>query len=308
MGAVLVHIDLDGERPHPSSLAALSAGRAVASSWGGTLYAALVIHDPTNRGTADSTGQISTGQVPGLEQVRATLAKHGADKVVVAITDAPIAPLWAMVGSAWQGVLDHLRPRLVLFGSDSPSASELGPRTGARIGARLLARARAVGLDHVELRDRDGGYARVTDGGAAVVLVGATKAAGGCDEDIDIVVLAMPGGSDPRVELAGSAPADVAHTGGAIVALDEASAADAQVMTAATRLAGMLGAPVIKGSSTPLAPELCVAIGSPQIDLSGATSVIKIGSPSGGGKNVDGAISGLAGPALSELVRALEEA
>ena len=105
MGAVLVHIDLDGARPHPSSLAALAAGRAVASSWGGTLYAALVIHDPTDRGSADSTGQISHGHVPGIEQVRAALAKGGADKVVVAITDVPIAPLWAAVGGAWQGVL-----------------------------------------------------------------------------------------------------------------------------------------------------------------------------------------------------------
>jgi len=307
VGAVLVHIDLDGDRPHPSSLAALAAGRAVASSWGGTLYAALVIHDPSaDRGTADSTGQISHGHVPGVEAVRAALARGGADKVVVAVSDAPVAPLWAAVGTAWQGVLDHLRPRLVLFGADAPSADELGPRTGARIGARLLVRARAVGVDHVELRDRDGGYVRVNDGGAAVVLVGTTRPTGVGDDDIDIVVLAMPGGSDPRVEIAGSAPAEVSHTCGVVVAIDDASAADGRVMTAATRLAGMLGAPVIKGSTAPIAPELCIAIGSPPIDLAGASSLIRIGAT--GGKHVDGAIPGLAGPALAELVRALEDA
>ncbi len=305
MGAVLVHIDLDGDRPHPSSLAALAAGRAVASSWGGTLYAALVIHDPTDRGTADSTGQISHGHVPGVETVRAALARGGADKVVVAVTDVPISPLWAAVGSAWQGVIDHLRPRLVLFGADAPSAAELGPRTGARIGARLLVRARAVGLDHVELRDRDGGYVRANDGGAAVVLVGATRPGAPGDDDIDIVVLAIPGGADPRIELAGSAPAEISHTGGAVVALDDASAADAQIMTAATRLAGMLGASVIKGSTSPIAPELCIAIGTPTLDLAGASSLIRIGAP--GGKGVDGAISGLAGPALVELIKTLEE-
>jgi hypothetical protein len=45
VAAVLVHIDLDGDKPHPSSLVALAAGRQVASSWGATLYAALILHD-----------------------------------------------------------------------------------------------------------------------------------------------------------------------------------------------------------------------------------------------------------------------
>lgn len=306
MGAVLVHIDLDGERPHPSSLAALAAGRAVASSWGGTLYAALVIHDPMERGSADSTGQIST-HLPGVEHIRAALAKGGADKVVVAVTDAPIAPLWASVGGAWQGVLDHLRPRLVLFGADAPSADELGPRTGARIGARLLIRARAVGLDHVELRDRDGSYVRATDGGAAVVLIGANQTTIVGDDDIDIVVLAMPGGGDARVEIVGSTSADLTHGGGAIVAIDDAAAADPDIMDAASHLASLLDAPVVRSSTTPLAPELCVAIGSPSIDLAGASSLIRIGQAKDTiGKNVDGAIPGLAGAALAELINALE--
>ena len=56
---------------------------------------------------------------------------------------------------------------------------------------------------------------------------------------------------------------------------------------------------------TALAPELCVAIGSPALDLAGAASFIKIG---GGGKHADGAIGGLAGPALAELIRTLEDA
>jgi hypothetical protein len=321
VGAVLVHIDLDGDRPHPSSLAALAAGRAVASSWGGTLYAALVIHDSSDRSSADSTGRISNCRVPGIEAVRAALARGGADKIVIAITDVPIAPLWAAVGSAWQGVLDHLRPRLVLFGADAPAAAELGPRTGARIGARLLSRARAVGVDHVELRDRDGGYVRASDGGAAVVLIGATRATGAGDDDIDIVVLAIPGGADTRIELASSAPAELVHTSGTVVAIDDEVAADPQAMRAATRLAGMLGAHVVGGvgaarsgtispgavvdRNTPLAPELCIAIGSPAIDVAGAASLIRIGT--GVSKGADGALPGVVGVALAELVRALEE-
>lgn len=319
MGAVLVHIDLDGERPHPSSLAALAAGRAVASSWGATLYAALVVHDPTEHGSAHSTGQISTKSIPQVETARAALARAGADKVVAAITDAPVVPLWAAIGSAWQGVLDHLRPRLVLFGADAPSAAELGPRTGARIGARLLSRARAVGLDHVELRDRDGGYVRASDGGAAVVMIGAMRSTIIGDDDVDVVVLAVPGGKDARIELASSAPAELAHTR-AVIAIDDEVANDPQAMTAATRLAGLLGAHLVGGAGaarngkiapgaiidrgTPLAPELCIAIGSPSIDLAGAASLIRIGSS---GKGADGALTGPVGPTLVELVRALED-
>jgi hypothetical protein len=321
VGAVLVHIDLDGDGPHPSSLAALVAGRAVASSWGATLYAALVVHDPSERGAADSTGQITIGGLPAVEAVRAALAKHGADKVVAALTDAPVVPLWAAVGTAWQGVLDHLRPRLVLFGADAPSAAELGARTGARIGARLLSRARAVGLDHVELRDRDGGYVRATDGGAAVVMIGSTSATTAGDDDIDLVVLAMPGGVDARIELAGTAPADIAHTAGAIVAIDDELAKDPTIVAAAKRLAELLGAHLVGSAAaaragaiapgavvergTPLAPEVCVAIGTPLLDLAGATSLIRLGG--NGGKGADGVITGQAGAALAELVRALEE-
>ncbi|HSK03727.1 MAG TPA: hypothetical protein VK932_20885, partial [Kofleriaceae bacterium] len=223
MGAVLVHIDLDGDRPHPSSMTALAAGRAVASSWGATLYAALVAHDPTESAAPDSTARVSAAaRVPGIGAIQSALARAGADKVVIAVTDAPIAPRWAAVGAAWQGVLEHLRPRLVLLGADAPSAAELGPRTAARIGARLLMRARATAGDHVELRDRDGGCVRASDGGAAVVLVGAARAgAGRGDDDIDLVVVAAPGGADPRIEVPGTAPAAIAHAGGAIIAIGD---------------------------------------------------------------------------------------
>jgi hypothetical protein len=116
-------------------------------------------------------------RVPGdarvIEAIRAALAHGGADKIVVALTDAPIEPLWSALGTAWQGVLDQLRPRLVVFGADAPSADELGPRTAARIGARLFLRARTAGTDEVELRDRDGSYVRAQDSGAAVALIGA---------------------------------------------------------------------------------------------------------------------------------------
>jgi len=321
VGAVLVHIDLDGEAPHASSLSALAAGRAIASSWGATLYAALIVHDASERGAPDSTAQVmSTQAVPGVDKIQSTLARAGADKVIVAVTDAPIAPLWAAVGMPWQGVLDHLRPRLVLFGADAPSAAELGPRTGARIGARLLSRARATGGDHVELRDRDGGYVRASDGGAAVAMIGAGPATLVGDEDIDLVVLVFPGGGDVRIELAGSTPAELAHTRGPLIAIGDDVAGDAQAVAGAKRLAKQLGAQLVGGPSavragavppaavidrhTPLAPELCIAVGSISLDLAGTTNLVRIGPSSG--KGVEGALSGSVGKNLADLAAALQ--
>ncbi len=300
---------------------ALAAGRAVASSWGGTLYAALIAQDPAERAAPDSTARVvAAGRVPGLGAIQSELARAGADKVLVAVTDAPTAPLWSAVGTSWQAVLDHLRPRLVLFGADAPSAAELGPRTAARIGARLLMRARATPGDHVELRDRDGGHVRAEDGGAAVVLVGAARPLRGAgDDDIDLVVLVSPGGADPRIEVAGTAPAELAHAG-AIVAIGDDVAHDPEVVRGAARLARMLGAHVVGGAAAAkagavapgavvergaaLAPELCVAIGGTAIDLAGSAGLVRIGS--GGGKGVDGALTGPAAASLEQLARALE--
>jgi electron transfer flavoprotein alpha/beta subunit len=304
---------------------ALTAGRAVASSWGATLYAAVIGRDPEKRAGAEASARIGP-RVPGdpktIEAIRSALARGGADKIVVALTDTPIIPLWSALGTAWQGVLDRLRPRLVLFGADAPSATELGPRTGARIGARLFLRARGVGSDDVELRDRDGSYVRMTDSGAAVVLVGsAPRAARHGDDDIDVMVLELPGGIDPRIELASTAPAELCHTTGTLVAIGDDAACDPEIAKAAQRLAEVLGAHVVGSAAAatagvvgpgavlerdaPLIPELCVAIGLPPIDLAGSASLVRVGTA--GGKGVDGALTGPIAANLGELARLLED-
>ena len=316
MAAVLVHIDLDGDHPHPSSLAALAAGRLVASSWGATLYAAMIAKDGADGASADSTTHVvTTTQIPGAENLQAILARAGADKIVVALSDAPITPLWATVGTAWQGVLDHLRPRLVLFGADSPSTAELAPRTGARIGARLLLRARPIGIEDVELRDRDGGYVRVADGGAAVVLVGNAPTPMTGDDDIDVIVLAMPGGTDERIELAGTAPIDGAQLGGTVIVLGDDVAGDPAIVADARKLATKLNGRLVgtRGAresvdavldrNAALAPELCVQLGNPNVDVGGATVLVRVGAT---GKTLDGAVPGAANELVAELVQALE--
>ena len=324
MAAVLVHIDLDGARPHASSLQALAAGRVVASSWGATLYAAVIVHDPARR-TGEQPSGVAAARVPGdaraINAVRTALARGGADKIVVAKTEAPIVPLWSALGPAWQAVLDQLRPRLVVFGADAPSAIELGPRTAARIGARLFLRARAIGADEVELRDSDGSYVRASDSGAAVVLIGAApRLAAHGEDDIDVMVLSPAGGADPRVELVSTAPAELAHTTGTLIAISDDAAGEPDIARATQRLAKVLGAHVVGSEraasagvvgpgavierGAPLAPQLCVAVGVPAIDVAGAASLVRVGSA--GGKGVDGALTGPIAPNLAELARALE--
>jgi hypothetical protein len=327
VAAVLVHIDLDGARPHASSLQALAAGRVVASSWGATLYAAVLVHDPHLAAGKrdDARPAVSAFRVPGearaIEAVRSSLARRGADKIVVARTEAPIAPLWSALGPAWQAVLDRLRPRLVVFGAEAPSAVELGPRSAARIGARVLLRARALGSDDVELRDSDGSYVRASDAGAAVALIGAAPSLPlHSEDDIDVMLLAPPGGADPRIELVSTAPAELAHTTGAVVAISDEAAVEPDIARAAQRLARALGAPLVGGAhaasagaigagaviaaDAALAPALCIAIGTGEIDVAGATSLVRVGVA--GGKGVDGALTGSIGPNLAELARALE--
>jgi len=319
VAVVLVHIDLDGDSPHASSLVALVAGRHIASSWGATLYAAVVAHDPNERDSPESTLQIAASNVAGLDELQSKLALAGSDKVLIAVTDVPVTPLWSSVGTAWQGIVDHLRPRLVLFGADSPSAAELGPRTGAHIGARLLLRAQAVGTDDVELRDRDGGYVRVGDSGAAVVLIGAAPPAVRGDDDADFTSLAFAN-VETRVELVGTTAAEIQHAR-VLIAVGDDVLVEPDLAGNIERLAGLLGARVIGHPAAvragviapdavldrdaPIAPELCIVIGTPAFDIAGSTSIIRIGG-AGPTKHVDGALPGPAGVGVAELASLLE--
>ncbi len=305
MAAVLVHIDLatgpKGRHPDASSMVALAAGRTIASSWGALLCAGAIVAAP----------------VHDLSAIESALARGGADRILFAPTRGAIVPLWDALGAAWQGILDQLRPRLVLFGADAPSTPELAPRTAARIGARLLVRASAIdeGLDEAVLRDRDGGHARAGDGGAAVAAIGRATAQRPSEARVDVVVL-PPADADPRVEVVGVAPAEIGHAIGTLVALGDDVAGDPAIVAGARRLAALVGgqlvgpkAAAIPGAaiverSTPLSPELCVLIGGAKLDIAGATRIIKIGAPVS--RLVDGALPGSAAAGLAELVERLE--
>ena len=71
--------------------------------------------------------------------------------------------------------------------------------------------------------------------------------------------------------------------------------------------AGAIDKRFVVERSTPLAPELLVTIGNAQVDVAGATSVIKIGAtPTNRVTFVDGALPGQANAGLAELVAKLE--
>ena len=85
VAVVLVHIDLDGDRLTPSSLVALAAGRHVATSWGATLYAAVIAHDPNRARLAEA--RADRRSCAGLDSLQTKLARVGADKILVALSD-----------------------------------------------------------------------------------------------------------------------------------------------------------------------------------------------------------------------------
>src|SRR5262249_22412614 len=145
--------------------------------------------------------------------------------------------------------------------------------------------------------------------------------AGDGDTDIDLVLLAAAGAPDVRIELVGTAPAEVAHATGTLVVIGDDVLGDPQITADAARLARQLGGHLV-GSvnavragivepggiverNTALSPELCIQIGTSHVDVSGATSIIRIGVNAG--KGVDGAMPGPVDENLAALVRRLDQ-
>ena len=231
------------------------------------------------------------------------------------MTDAPVTR-YGRDRHRVAGVLDHLRPRLGAVRRRRPTAPELGAahrRTDRCAAAARAARSR--GLDTAELRDRDGGHVRAGDGGAAVAAIGRRHRIATERRRIDVIVL-PPADADARSRSSAQRRPRIAYALGTLVALGDDVAGDPAIVADARRLAALVGGTVIGPKSvaipgvagiersTPLAPELCVVIGGANLDLAGATSVIKIGAPVS--KLVDGALPGSAATGLAELVERLK--
>src|SRR5205823_2999428 len=149
--------------------------------------------------------------------------------------------------------------------------------------------------------------------GAAVALVACANPIESRDTDIDVLVIPTRGLPDQRIEVVGSAPAEVIHSCGTLIVLADDVANDPEIVANARKLASKLGGQIAGSPSaaragvvslayvvdrtTPMAAELVVAIGGAAVDVSGATALIKIGAQ--GGKMLEGVLSGPPGPGLA---------
>lgn len=109
----------------PVSLEVLGQARRLATELGATLYAVVAL--PRAPSWSD-------------DDLVATLAAHGADKVVIATDETLEAGeelRWGTHGAALAAVCDLLSPSLLLFGA-TPTAREVAARAAARIGAAYL--------------------------------------------------------------------------------------------------------------------------------------------------------------------------
>src|SRR6476646_1080747 len=128
MANVLCVVELHQGRALPVSLEVLGQARRVSTELGATLYAVVAL--PRAPSWSD-------------DDLVATLAHHGADKVVIA-TDEGLDQQgggeelrWGTHGAALAAVCDLLSPSLLLFGA-TPTARAVAARAAARIGAAFL--------------------------------------------------------------------------------------------------------------------------------------------------------------------------
>ncbi|MDB4965063.1 MAG: hypothetical protein JWN44_752 [Myxococcales bacterium] len=194
MANVLCVIELLAGQALPVSLEVLGQARRVSTELGATLYAVVAL--PRAPSYSD-------------DDLVATLAAHGADKVVIA-TDETIDGgeelRWGTHGAALAAVCDLLSPSLLLFGG-TPTAREVAARAAARIGAAFLHEAFFEAENgELSLFEGTGSDAVGLDGElefavVATVPAGRYRTAEG-DDEAEVEVVATSGRSADFEELA----------------------------------------------------------------------------------------------------------
>lgn len=188
MANVLCVMELLDGRALPVSLEVLGQARRLSTELGATLYAVVAL--PRAPSWSD-------------DDLVATLAAHGADKVVVA-TDESLDQhgggeelRWGTHGAALAAVCDLLSPSLLLFGA-TPTAREVAARAAARIGAAFLHEAWVEASDgKLSLFEGAGQNGRSLDGElefavVATVPPGRYETAQG-DDEAEVEVVATSG-------------------------------------------------------------------------------------------------------------------
>lgn len=120
MANILVYIDVQGEIPRPSSLAALNYGRRIASQYGATLYAVLPCAKPPTYGSND---------------IITIASRHGADKALLVQGDHLDGPPLACTHiDALVACARAIPPGLFIFPATT-AGRELGPAYASRMGS-----------------------------------------------------------------------------------------------------------------------------------------------------------------------------
>lgn len=283
MANVLCVVELSQGRALPVSLEVLGQARRVSTELGATLYAVVAL--PRAPSYSD-------------DDLVATLAAHGADKVVIATDetlDGGEELRWGTHGAALATVCDLLSPSLLLFGG-TPAAREVAARAAARIGAAFLhdafieAAGGELSLFEGAGADATGLHGELEFAVVATVPAGRYAVAEG-DDEAEVEVLATSGRSADFEELA-SEPDDRPR---AVVVAGKAPRA------VADRLAKALGGVVADGNS--VGARLAVTLGPP---CPPAERRVRLGDSSGGG-DADYLVAGDPAALAEALARAVTE-
>lgn len=282
MANVLCVVELLHGRALPVSLEVLGQARRLSTELGATLYAVVAL--PRAPSWSD-------------DDLVATLAAHGADKVVIA-TDETLGGgeelRWGTHGAALAAVCDLLSPSLLLFGA-TPTAREVAARAAARIGAAFLHEAFVEAKDgELSLYEGAGNDARTLEGElefavVATVPAGRYKPAVG-DDEAEVEVVATSGRGADFDELGWEADARPR----ALVLVDEATRA------AGETLAKALGGEVADGRRG--GARLVVSLGPPS-PAGGGERRVRLG----GGDDADYVVAGDPATLAEALARAVAE-
>ena len=282
MANVLCVVELLHGRALPVSLEVLGQARRLSTELGATLYAVVAL--PRAPSWSD-------------DDLVATLAAHGADKVVIA-TDETLGGgeelRWGTHGAALAAVCDLLSPSLLLFGA-TPTAREVAARAAARIGAAFLHEAFVKAKDgELSLFEGAGNDARTLEGElefavVATVPAGRYKPAVG-DDEAEVEVVATSGRGADFDELGWEADARPR----ALVLVDEATRA------AGETLAKALGGEVADGRRG--GARLVVSLGPPSA-AGGGERRVRLG----GGDDADYVVAGDPVKLAEALARAVAE-
>ncbi|KAB2894980.1 MAG: hypothetical protein F9K40_16360, partial [Kofleriaceae bacterium] len=119
VACVLVHTEVEGDRPTDHARAVLGEGRRIASSLGASLHAVAVIG-------ADQ-------EVPVGHTLIETLGRAGADRVLLVAAEKPAPILWSTIGAALVTACEQVQPSLALLASTA-GGRDIAPRLAAHLG------------------------------------------------------------------------------------------------------------------------------------------------------------------------------